>query len=121
MLTIADKGGWGQKNFQQWELRGSKIVDSEKNLCKFYLKHWAEPNYMQIGPQQMNITHDVISKSQIASFDICRINLFRLRAFFICCIVHVFTTLTSDDTLNSEVIDIQSLCCPSKLFRCTNY
>ena len=31
MLTIADKGGWGQKNFQQWEFRGSKIVDSEKN------------------------------------------------------------------------------------------
>ena len=22
---------WGQKNFQQWEFRGSKIVDSEKN------------------------------------------------------------------------------------------
>ena len=56
-------GGWGQKNFQQWEFRGSKIVDSEKNWCKFYLKHWAKPNYMQIGPQQMNIAHVVISKS----------------------------------------------------------
>ena len=63
MLTIADKGGGGQKNFQQWEFRGSKIVDSEKNWCKFYLKHWAKPNYMQIGPQQMNIAHVVISKS----------------------------------------------------------
>ena len=31
MLTIADKEGWGQKIFQQWEFRGSKIVDSEKN------------------------------------------------------------------------------------------
>ena len=31
------------------------LMDSEKNLCKFYLKHWAKPNYMQIGPQQMNI------------------------------------------------------------------
>ena len=30
MLTIAE-GGWGQKIFQQWEFRGSKIVDSEKN------------------------------------------------------------------------------------------
>ena len=51
------------QNFQQWEFRGSRIVDLEKNWCKFYLKHWAKPNYMQIGPQQMNIAHVVISKS----------------------------------------------------------
>ena len=31
MLTIADKGGWGQESFQQSEFRGSKFVDSEKN------------------------------------------------------------------------------------------
>ena len=31
MLTIVDKGGWVEKFFQQWEFRGSKIVDSEKN------------------------------------------------------------------------------------------
>ena len=31
MLTKADEGGRGQKNFQQWEFRGSKILVSEKN------------------------------------------------------------------------------------------
>ena len=38
------------------------LMDSEKNLCKFYLKHCAKPNYMQIGPQQMNIAHFLNSK-----------------------------------------------------------
>ena len=31
MLTIADKGGWGQKNVQKKEIMGTENVDKENN------------------------------------------------------------------------------------------
>ena len=31
MLTIADKGGWGQKNVQKKKIMGTENVDKENN------------------------------------------------------------------------------------------
>ena len=31
MLTIADKGGWGQKNVKKKEIMGTENVDKENN------------------------------------------------------------------------------------------